>query len=362
MSSEDHISSLSKEGYRLLRERRVEEAEERFSRILAEEPGNSYALVGMGDAARKRRLSGRAIDYYRRCLADDPENTFALFGLADAHRSQRNYRDAVEIWERYLEHDNTNVTVLTRVADGYRKLHNKGRSAELYERVLEIEPDNPCALIGRGHLHYDHNEYEQALKHWKRMMQLSGVRVDIRVLTSIGNCYRKLKQFEEGVPFFEQALKMEEGNFYALFGLADCYRGLNEPVRSLEYWQKILEHDPDNRVILTRAGDTHRTLGELDAAVGCYERALSQADDVFARIGLAIVQRLRGEPYEAISHLEELAGQNPRNSRIAVELAQTYEQLEDHERAATALERFLEEEPGNAYATELLDRYRGSSS
>lgn len=362
MSDEsDHIADLSREGYKLLRERRLSEAEQKFSRILEEQPENSYALVGMGDAARKRKDARRAITYYRRCLETEPANGFALFGLADAYRSQRNYADAVEIWERYLNHDDTNVTVLTRVADGYRKLHDKARSRELYLRVMEIEPDNPYALIGLGHLHYDHGEYEQALECWIRMMTISGARVDIRVLTSIGNCYRKLKQFGEGVPYFEHALEMEPDNFYALFGLADCHRGMHDAERSLEYWQQILRNDPDNRVILTRAADAYRSLGELDRAVACYEHALTVGDDLFARLGLAIVERLRGEPYEAISALEELTANNPHNGRVAVELAQTYDHTDDRDSAIATLERFVEVDPDNGYVNGLLERFRSEA-
>jgi tetratricopeptide (TPR) repeat protein len=357
-SKDDPIAALSQEGYRLLREGKLAEAEERFTRILLQQPENSYALVGMGDTARKGHTPGKAVEYYERCLRTDPENSFALFGLADTYRSQRRYAEAVDVWERYLAQDDTNVTVLTRVADGYRKLQNRDRSLALYHQVLEIEAENPYALIGIGHLHYDHREYQEALEYWSRMLTVSGARVDIRVLTSIGNCYRKLKRFDEGKPFFEQALEREPGNFYALFGLADCYRGLHDAERSLQCWQQILERDPENRIILTRAGDAYRTMGELDSAVESYERALSISEDLYARIGLAVVERLRGEPFEAISALEDLRERYPGNSRVAVELAQTYEQNDDREQAIAVLERFVARDATNDYANELLERYQ----
>ena len=94
--------------------------------------------------------------------------------------------------------------------------------------------------------------------YYPRMVELQAEAVDIRVLTSIGNCYRKLKQFESGVPYFEKALAKEPDNFYALFGLADCYRGTARPNLSLDYWNRILAKDPRNKVILTRAGDAYR--------------------------------------------------------------------------------------------------------
>ena len=165
------------------------------------------------------------------------------------------YHKAIEIWEQYLIHDDRNITVLTRVADAYRKIRDFKKSKSLYLRVLEMEENNAYALIGLGHLHYDFKEYKDALFYWTRMVDVSPNNVDIRVLTSIGNCHRKLKTFEKGLPYFEKALEKDPKNFYALFGIADCYRGMNQQFRSIEYWNRILEIETKNKVILTRTGD-----------------------------------------------------------------------------------------------------------
>ena len=355
------VAELSQQGYQLLRERSYDEAIDRFETILEIEPDNSYALVGLGDIARKRGRHHDAVGFYQRCLEGDPDNAFALFGLADSYRSLRKYHEALAIWERYLEHDNENVTVLTRVADAYRKVRRKQRSRELYERVLELEPDNPYALIGLGHLHYDFREYEEALSSWKRMHEISGQSVDIRVLTSIGNCYRKLKEFRTGIPYFEQALKREPDNFYALFGLADCYRGLNDPEQSLTYWNRILEKDPENRVILTRAADAHRSMGDLDEAEERYRAALEIGDDLYASLGLAIVARINGDEDEAFTILEQLRRREPDNHRVYVELATTHAQAGSPEEAVRVLAEYKSSGGANAYVDELIDRYRRQS-
>ncbi|MCF6335644.1 MAG: hypothetical protein L3J12_07875, partial [Spirochaetales bacterium] len=47
------ISELSKRGYQLLKEKMISEAEDCFDQILEMDKDNNYALVGLGDAARK---------------------------------------------------------------------------------------------------------------------------------------------------------------------------------------------------------------------------------------------------------------------------------------------------------------------
>ncbi|MCE5256955.1 MAG: tetratricopeptide repeat protein [Spirochaetaceae bacterium] len=320
----NEISEASKKGYQLLKENRYDEAIECFAQILEKDNENNYALVGLGDAARKRGAYKEAADHYRRCLVFHPGNSYALFGLADCYKALNQYHKAIEIWEQYLLHDNSNITVLTRVADAYRKVHDFRKSKAIYQRVLEMEADNHYALIGLGHLHYDFKEYKEALGYWQRMVDLQGSQVDIRVLTSIGNCYRKLKQFDKGIPYFEKALEREADNFYALFGIADCYRGVGKQSVSLKYWNKILEKDPQNKVILTRAGDAYRNMGELDKATKCYEDALNIEYDVYAILGLAVIARAQGKFDDAITSLRMLIQNDPKNYRIYMELAQCH--------------------------------------
>lgn len=330
------ITELSQRGYQLLKENLLDEAERCFRAILESEPYNNYALVGMGDSARKRRDFRNAVRFYETCLEHHPDNNYALFGLADAFKSLKYFHRAIQVWERYLKHDDENVTVLTRVADAYRKVRDFRRSKELYLRVLEMQEDNAYALIGLGHLHYDFKEYAGALRFWGRMHELHGDNVDIRVLTSMGNCHRKMKTFADGVPYFERALQRQPNNFYALFGLADCYRGLGRPERSLGYWEKILERDESNKVIMTRVGDAYRCMGDLDAAEQHYTRALNIEFDEYAILGLALINKERGNLEQAVESLTSLIRNDSKNHRLYLELADCQIAL-GHRREAGAI-------------------------
>jgi tetratricopeptide (TPR) repeat protein len=310
----------------------------------------------MGDAVRKQGNFREAAVYYQRCLARHPGNNYALFGLADCYKALNQYHKAIEIWEQYLLHDDKNITVLTRVADAYRKVRDFKHSKAVYLRVLEMEGLNPYAIIGLGHLHYDFKEYREALFYWEKMLAVNRDNVDIRVLTSIGNCHRKLKTFAEGVSYFERALRKEPSNFYALFGLADCYRGMNRQELSLEYWNRILEQDPRNKVILTRAGDAYRSMENYEQAVRYYERALNIEFDTYAVLGLALVAKAQGKYDEAMESLKRLGQQDPKNYRLFLELADCYLKKGDKNRARETLEEFQKLGIRNNSIAEMLER------
>ncbi|PIE97531.1 MAG: hypothetical protein CR988_07325 [Treponema sp.] len=351
----DQIAEISKQGYAFLKENDTANATIEFKRILTLDEHNNYALVGLGDAARKEHKCEDAIKYYTECLTHHPDNNYALFGLADCHKFLKQYNRAIEVWEKYLKFDDTNITVLTRIGDSYRKIRNFDNAKRLYQRVLELSEENSYALIGLGHLYYDFKKYREALGYWQKVLEISGDHVDIRILTSIGNCYRKIKQFDKGVPFFQDALKRDEDNFYALFGLADCYRGLNQQSQSIQYWNRILEQDPNNKVILTRVGDAYRNKKEYKKAEECYQRALDIAYDSYAMLGLAILKKRQGMYEEAITSLLQLIQADRKNYRVYLELADCYIQTNRKSDAINILKTFKQFGIRNQAINELYD-------
>ena len=350
------ISDLSKKGYQYLKENNIKDAQTAFREILSIDYNNNYALVGLGDTERKQSHFSEATRFYKKCLDVHPDNNYALFGLADCYKALNQYSKAITIWKQYLLHDDNNITVISRVADAYRKIHDFKKSKELYLRVLDMEEDNPYALIGLGHLNYDFKEYRDALYYWTRVYEINQENVDIRVITAIGNCHRKLKSFQEGTHYFEMALAKEPKNFYALFGLADCYRGMNQQYKSIEYWNKILDMDPNNKVILTRAGDAYRTTGNYEQAKIYYNRALDIAFDIYAAIGLALICKGEGNYEEAALRFENLIKNDPKNSRLYADLAECYLLMNRKNDAITLLKDCLKSDNRNIGAKNLLDK------
>ena len=176
------------------------------------------------------------------------------------------------------------------------------------------------------------------------------------MLTSIGNCHRKLKTFANGIVLFELALRKEPNNFYAIFGLADCYRGLSQQERSLFFWNRILEQDPRNKVILTRGGDAYRCMGEYEKAQDYYERALNIEFDTYAVLGLAMISKDQGKFDEAATSLKRLMQQDAKNYRIFLELANCYVKMGERRQAIAVLEEFQKLGIRNSHISEMLEK------
>ena len=94
----DELTKLSRDGYLFLKANEIERAEAEFKKMLELDENNNYALVGLGDAARKRNKCKEASEYYSECLRHHPGNNYALFGLADCYKNMNLYAKARENW------------------------------------------------------------------------------------------------------------------------------------------------------------------------------------------------------------------------------------------------------------------------
>jgi tetratricopeptide (TPR) repeat protein len=167
-----------------------------------------------------------------------------------------------------------------------------------------------------------------------------------------------MKTFERGIVYFERALEIDGDNFYALFGLADCYRGMNKQEQSLAFWKRILVKDPANKVILTRVGDAYRNLGRYEEAESFYKQALNIEFDVYAILGLALINKLQDKFEDAIHSLYGLMKNDPKNYRLYTEIADCYLSLNQADKAVEVLNQFQKLGIRSNLVADMLDEIR----
>ncbi|MEM9424019.1 MAG: tetratricopeptide repeat protein [Spirochaetota bacterium] len=344
----EYVTKLSKIGYQHIKAGKYKEAETNFREILSHDESNNYAMVGLGDTLRRQHRDKEAIEFYRNCLELYPENNYALFGIAESYRALKYYQKAIEAWESYAAIDTQNITVMTRMADIYRKMKNLKRSQDIYEQVLEVDKENVYAIIGLAHVYYDLCLYQISLNYWERILNKPNTRVDIRVLTSVGNCYRKLRNFNKSLEYFQKAEKLDSKNFYVLYGMADSYRGLMNFEKAMEYWDLILRSGHNNQFVLTRAGDTAAASKQWDKARQFYERALAMGQDLYATLGMAALEHGSGNYKKAIALLEGLLDTHYRNQRLQIDLAMNYCTINQAQKAFENLSAYINQGYGNA--------------
>ena len=164
----------------------------------------------------------------------------------------------------------------------------------------------------------------------------------IQKLLSAGNKALANRDFEKARDKFQKAAATADWSREALFGLADSYRGMRRYSEALEVWEQLVEVEPLNQTLLTRAGDTSRNLGELDKAEQYYRKSLQVGYDLYAKLGLSHIYKIRGDWPKTIGLLEELLQKEPFNPRILEETAFALVKAGNKRKAQEIIDEYLE--------------------
>ncbi len=92
-------------------------------------------------------------------------------------------------------------------------------------------------------------------------------------------------------------------------------------------------------MILTGIGDSYRRMNDLDTAKQYYQKALNIEYDSYAVLGLALINKEKGNYSEAIESLTGMLSNDPKNPRLYQEIAQCWIALERKDKALETLTR-----------------------
>lgn len=119
------------------RQKKFDEAEQEFRKVLDANPNNGAALNYYGYMLADRGVRvEEAASMIQRALQQEPNNGAYLDSLGWAYYKQNKLAEAEEYLRRAVERDGNDPTILSHLADVYLKLGQNERAAEYFERSL----------------------------------------------------------------------------------------------------------------------------------------------------------------------------------------------------------------------------------
>jgi len=129
---EKRITDISKTGYLSLKENKINDAIDCFSKILKLDENNNYALVDIGDAYRNMNSFDKAKEFYEKALNIEFD-IYAVFGIAMILKAREKYDEAVISIKRLIQQDNMNYRFYTELYDCYLKMGDRLKAVETLE-------------------------------------------------------------------------------------------------------------------------------------------------------------------------------------------------------------------------------------
>jgi tetratricopeptide (TPR) repeat protein len=138
---------------------------------------------------------------------------------------------------------------VTLQSEGQSQIPAENPSAFLQEElalksILRSNPNDLNALIQIGNLYYDHGQFQEAVQHYGRALDIDPRNANVR--TDRGTSYWRMGQPDNAISDFRKSLEIDPAHAQTLYNLGIVYRdGKNDREEARKAWERLLETNPN---------------------------------------------------------------------------------------------------------------------
>jgi serine/threonine-protein kinase len=192
--------------------------------------------------AQHLRAPGKsAIPFLKRIQAAHPRDFWANLALGDEMLSVRDYREAVRYLQAALTVRPDSAFARVDLGLALFKVGYVGEAIEQYQLALAIDP-NPDTRALLAEALSIQGSFDEAIKQTR--LALPDLPNDAFLHTILGRNLLATGKYEEALPHFQTAVKIDPKREDALLGLREIYMRLGRPADACAVWGKALETQP----------------------------------------------------------------------------------------------------------------------
>jgi tetratricopeptide (TPR) repeat protein len=323
---------------------RWQEAADLFRELLANDPEDGDALMGLGLCELQLQQPEASAANLTKYLEKHPGNPAARFGLAVSYQLLLESDEAVRIYEGLRLEGHYQAETLGNLIMVNRQQKDAVRLAEAVALLLERDPDSVIGLQGAAFAAFLKEDHEAAATWCERTVEVEGDRYEHWM--DLALCRRKLGQTEGALQAYEEAVQRypelteahvqivsllvetgreEDAARMAERGIGNCpdaedlYQMLGaiherggRDAQADAVYEKLLERKPESTEAWFRSGNARFALREFEKAQKAYETCLLlKSDWPEAQLNLALAYQEDDKLASAQKLLDKVLSQKP---------------------------------------------------
>ena len=290
------LSSLLREAFAHHQAGRLEEAEQLYRQILAQDERHADSLHLLGVIGSQTGRHELAVEMIQRAIAVKSGEAAYYSNLGAALRALGRTQEAVDCYRQALTLQPDAVGALYNLGNALSDLGKLEEALPHYERALALWPDS----TGQG---TTSDEDPQAVDELDEAPHSRPLRPDsAEIYFMLGNVFLARNDLKEAAAFFERALTLRQNYAEVHNALGFVLEAAHLLDEAFEHYHTALDLKPWNAEFQSNLGNIYQAQGKLDEAIACHRRAL-QLQPGFAKghNNLAVALAVQGKIDEAIA-------------------------------------------------------------
>ncbi|KAF0192298.1 MAG: TPR repeats containing protein [Gammaproteobacteria bacterium] len=328
-----------------------EEALKQFRDVVAIDPGNLLAYLGIATIHHQSGNTADAEALYRQILDASPDQLDARLRLGRLYAETNRPDKAIAEFEAIAKHGGDQpqvqqahevlVGLLVSTANGYVADGKIDEGIVLYEKVVQYDPDSPEGHRRLGLLLQSRFRLDDARQQFEEMARIQPLEVEPHFM--LGKTLDALNRLDEAQLEYSRALALaqDEARIKEIVTTLRLARArellskdkMDEGRREVE---GLLGDDPQNSAGLFFLALIQSQQGEPDGAVATYRTLLEhQPDHLRARLNLALLLERQNRDEEAIAEYRTIIQSGAEGQPMIDQAMDRLTGVEQRQRGAT---------------------------
>ncbi|WP_343702486.1 tetratricopeptide repeat protein [Chitinophaga sp.] len=296
---------LFREGRRMQRSGRLDEAQQHYEAAIRENPLYTDAYLALAALYQQQQQPEPAKQQLQTLLRQFPAQREALAMLAALHYEQQAWEDALtcafraqELGEPhmhriiglsygFLDHPAEAVQALEkahrekklegeelcRLARLYAQLENYQKSVQYYEESLKAGSNPREVYYELGMMYFNMKNYKNAAGAFEQAAR-SGRPVDADLYLNLGMAHLRQADYDNAIQHLQTALSLRPKDIQIMLSLANACYNKQDYRQAATQWNKILVMQPQNAFAMFMLGKSYMGCGELAKGQAICDQAL----------------------------------------------------------------------------------------
>ena len=275
---------------------------------------NIQALILM-----KQHRYSEAEAALKSAISLNPDPAF-LINLATCFKHRKNYADAVKIYNEILDKNPSDSKTHYSLGCVFDELGNVDSSLDSFKAAIKFDPDNKDAQYALGSAYLKKSNGKEALLN---LCPVAGhFPTDAGLYHKIGQAWHSLNDYEKAKGAYKRAIDIDPRFAEAYYDLACAELDSKEFVDAIDGFNNFLKFDENNKFALTNLAKAYFSMGEIDEAIRLYNKAATE----YASINIATI--IPGSPRanhqdilnarRALNNISKTKKKTQNNERLSV--------------------------------------------
>lgn len=300
------------------------------------------------------RLNSPELKAVNAALLKDPGNAELYKKRAQIYLNVKLPEEAVFDAKRAIRIDSLNPENYLTLVDILFSQNKTREAKETLESIRKKFPENINALLRLAELHYLVKQYQKGLDYVNEALKIDENSAKAYYIK--GTIYKESGDTNRAVSSFETATEQDNRFADAFYDLGAIYAARRSPL-AMEYYNSALRIDPSNTEMLYGRARLLQDLGKTDEAISEYEAILKKdktCDRCLYNIG-ALQLEVKNDPGKAVDYFSKAIMLNPDDAQSYFARGYAYSKLNDKKNAQADYKSCLQLDPGHEGAAQGLN-------